>query len=90
MRNDNELCTRTVTCTLRTKKQKHVTFFASPSLLAKYHFFIELLLSTHLAVAFFIVPLFTPAFISTSGCHVNVTIDSKICKKGYSLKTSEI
>ena len=79
-------CVReTVTCTLSTKKAKSCDIFASPSLLAKCLCFFELLLSSHLAVIFFIVPLFTSVFISTSDCHVNVTVDSKICKKGHSL-----
>ena len=83
-------CVReTVTCTLRTKKQEHVTF-SLHLLYWQNIFFFELLLSSHLAVVFFIVPLFTQALVSTSGCHVNVTVDSRIYKKGYSLKTSEI
>ena len=84
-------CVReTVTCTLRTKKQKHVTFSLHLLYWQNIFFFFDLLLISHLAVVFFIVPLFTEALVSTSGCHVNVTVDSRIYKKGYSLKTSEI
>ena len=90
MRNDNELCTRNRYLYAQDKKAKTCNIFRFTFFISKISFFIELLLSTHLPVVFFIVPLFTPAFISTRGCHVNVTIDSEICKKGYSLKTSEI
>ena len=85
MSKDNELCTRNRYLYAQDKKTKTCDIFASPSLLAKYLFFFELLLISHLAVVFFIVPLFTQALVSTSGCHVNVTVDSRIYKKGYSL-----